>query len=56
MMQYEGSEVIFLERLSFGGLTLDPTLQRGEWRPLSTEEIEALRKAPVQVESKSVTQ
>ena len=46
MMQYEGSEVVFLERLSFGGLTLDPTLKRGEWRALTKEEIEALRKAP----------
>ena len=46
MMQYEGSEVVFLERLSFGGLTLDPTLKRGEWRALTKEEIEALREAP----------
>lgn len=46
MMQYEGSEVVFLERLSFGGLTLDPSLARGEWRPLTKEEIETLRQAP----------
>ena len=48
MMQHEGSEVIYLERLSFGGLALDPTLARGEWRRLTEEEINTLRQAAKQ--------
>ncbi len=57
MMQYEGSEVVFLERLSFGGLSLDPALSRGEWRRLTQEEIEALRQAALcSRQSNNVTQ
>jgi len=34
-----GSEILSLERISFGGIPLDPTLARGEWRLLTEEEI-----------------
>lgn len=37
-----GSEILSLERIAFGGLTLDPALARGEWRELTDEETERL--------------
>ena len=43
MFEYAGSEVVFLERLSFGGVSLDPALERGQWRHLTNEEEEILR-------------
>lgn len=39
-----GNEIVRLERLTFGGLSLDPALERGEWRELTENEIETLRK------------
>ena len=38
-----GNEVVKLERITFGGLELDLTLARGEWRELTENEIEILR-------------
>ncbi len=38
-----GNRVIALHRESIGHLRLDPSLQPGEWRPLSEQEIEAMR-------------
>lgn len=38
------NKITYLERLTFGPLTLDPTLNRGEWRYLNENEIEALEK------------
>ncbi len=38
-----GNCVIGLHRLSIGSLVLDPTLQRGEYRMLTTQEVENLR-------------
>ena len=38
MFEYAGSEVIFLERLSFGGVELDKNLERGQWRHLTADE------------------
>lgn len=38
-----GSEITALERVTFGPLTLDPNLERGQWRYLTEEEIAALR-------------
>jgi len=35
--------ITYLERVTFGPLTLDARLKRGEWRYLSEEEIDALR-------------
>lgn len=45
MFERADSEVVFLKRLSFGGVTLDEALAPGEWRYLTAEEEETLRKA-----------
>jgi len=42
MMAYCGKEVVDLQRLTMGTLTLDEDLKRGEWRRLSKEELEGL--------------
>lgn len=36
------NKITYLERVTFGPLTLDASLERGEWRYLSEDEIEAL--------------
>lgn len=36
-------EVLYLKRLTFGGIALDETLNEGEWRELSNEELMTLR-------------
>lgn len=36
------NQIVFLERIRFGPLTLDPALERGAWRELRPEEIQAL--------------
>jgi 16S rRNA pseudouridine516 synthase len=43
MFEYASSEVTFLERLSFGGVELDSSLERGQWRPLTEKEEEILK-------------
>ena len=43
MVAYCGKEVVDLQRLTMGTLTLDENLQRGEWRRLTKEELEILR-------------
>lgn len=40
-----GNEIVWLERVTFGPLSLDPALKRGEWRYLTEDEIAALREA-----------
>ena len=42
MVAYCGKEVVDLQRLIMGTLTLDEDLKRGEWRRLTKEELEAL--------------
>ena len=42
MVAYCGKEVVDLQRLTMGTLTLDENLKRGEWRRLSQEELEDL--------------
>ena len=37
-----GNKVTYLERISFGGIPLDTSLSRGEWRYLTDAEAEAL--------------
>ena len=37
------NRIIYLERVTFGPLTLDETLKRGEWRFLTEKEIEDLK-------------
>ena len=38
MFHAVGSEITFLERVTFGGIELDRSLERGEWRDLTEEE------------------
>ncbi len=45
MCAARGKPVTFLKRLTFGPLALDETLSPGQWRPLTGEEVEALRNA-----------
>lgn len=45
MFERADSEVIYLKRLSFGGISLDEALSPGEWRYLTAKEEETLRKA-----------
>ena len=42
MLDAVGNKVTSLERLTFGPLSLDPTLERGEWRYLTEEEIRSI--------------
>ncbi|MGM0862374.1 pseudouridine synthase [Bacillus atrophaeus] len=42
MAKAVGNEVIFLKRLSMGGLLLDPSLEPGEYRELTEEELNGL--------------
>ena len=42
MVAYCGKEVVDLQRLTMGTLILDESLQRGEWRRLTKEELEGL--------------
>lgn len=44
MMHAVDNEVVFLKRIRMGSLTLDESLEPGEWRYLSDEEVEALQK------------
>ena len=43
MMAHCGKPVLYLERIRMGNLTLDRTLERGEFRYLTAEELENLR-------------
>lgn len=43
MMQAVHNQITYLERLSFGPLSLDPRLARGEWRELTDTEIALLQ-------------
>jgi 16S rRNA pseudouridine516 synthase len=45
MFEAVGKRVKFLKRIAMGPLSLDPDLEPGEYRELSEEEIEALKKA-----------
>ncbi len=38
-----GNEVTSLKRINFAGVTLDPSLQEGKWRALTSEELEILQ-------------
>lgn len=44
MFEAVGKEVIFLKRIAMGSLVLDETLQPGEYRELTKEELDALKK------------
>ena len=45
MMEAVHNQITYLERRTFGPLSLDETLARGEWRELTQQEIDALRQA-----------
>jgi 16S rRNA U516 pseudouridylate synthase RsuA-like enzyme len=45
MFEAVGSRITALSRVRFGPLTLDGTLPPGAWRPLTEDEIAALRQA-----------
>jgi 16S rRNA pseudouridine516 synthase len=42
MLEALDNKITYLERISFGPLTLDTSLARGKWRYLTEDEIEAL--------------
>ncbi len=42
MVRYAGAKVIYLKRLSMATLTLDPSLPKGSYRPLTEKEISSL--------------
>lgn len=42
MAKAVGNEIVYLKRLSYGDFYLDKTLEKGNYRPLSTEEAEYL--------------
>lgn len=44
MVEAVGKKVVELERLEMGGLELDTSLKRGQYRPLSDEEVSHLKK------------
>lgn len=44
MFAVRGREVLYLKRISMGSLTLDDTLKKGEYRPLSGQEIAELKR------------
>lgn len=45
MLAARGKPVTYLKRLRFGPLSLDERLEPGQWRPLTQEEVDALRGA-----------
>ena len=45
MMEAVHNQITYLERITFGPLSLDPVLSRGEWRELTNEEITALNQS-----------
>ena len=46
MMEAVHNQITSLERLTFGPLSLDPALDRGDWRELTEEEIALLNQQP----------
>lgn len=45
MLASRGKPVLYLKRLTMGPLTLDPALEPRQWRPLTEEELAALRES-----------
>ena len=43
VVEAAGAEVTYLKRISFGGLPLDGTLEKGGYRPLTEEEVQFLK-------------
>ena len=53
MFHAVGTEIASLERVTFGPLSLDPALSRGDWRELTDAEIKALTARTAAKESES---
>jgi len=47
MFEAVGKRVVYLQRISMGPLPLDETLELGEYRELTDEEVELLREYQV---------
>lgn len=47
------NKIIYLERITFGPLSLDKNLNRGEWRYLTEEEIKALKEHKSKIAEKN---
>ena len=47
------NKITYLERITFGPLVLDENLQRGEWRYLTDEEVEALKVHKSQIKNRN---
>jgi len=45
MIRYAGPKVVYLKRIAMDSLALDPLLPKGEYRPLTEEEIFELKKS-----------
>lgn len=43
MLEAVNNKITYLERISFGDIVLDPSLRRGEWRYLTSDEEEIFR-------------
>ena len=43
MLAARGKPVVYLKRLTMGTLSLDPALEKGAWRPLTSAELDGLR-------------
>ena len=44
MLMYAGCRIVYLKRISMGGLPLDSSLESGEYRPLTADELDRLKK------------
>ena len=42
MLEAVDNKIIYLERIAFGGIELDPSLERGQWRYLTNDELNIL--------------
>ena len=47
MLEAVNNKVIYLERVEFGTIRLDTSLERGEWRYLTQDEIDILVKQTI---------
>ena len=43
MAEAVGNKITFLERVTFAGIALDRTLERGEWRYLNEDEMALIK-------------
>lgn len=43
MLEAVGSSIVYLERVVFAGIPLDPALERGQWRPLRPDEEQTIK-------------